>query len=259
MIGLAALDAELAAKDPRHRSLAPDRPRAHALCEILGPCLAGAPSELAGTFVEGTCTFVRALADAFPENLLWDLDLPLSTWWRAAIAADDPIAVARELLGLATELQELFGRATALHFRYAHDFLYGYDWAKWVGRDPDARGAVGPFDGAFLRAMRARGHELLALIDAGGDAKYPALPDTAVRNPFAFSREPEAELAIHRALAAAGRIPVPAWCPEATVSWTPPWAAWREQVAARLGHGLVGPPHEPPHEPPHDDADARGA
>ena len=35
---------------------------------------------------------------------------------------------------------------------------------------------------------------------------------------------PEAELAIHRALAAVGRIPVPAWRTEATVSWTPPWA-----------------------------------
>jgi hypothetical protein len=248
---LVVLDAELDEKDPRRRSLAPDRPRAHGVVEILAASVAAAPVGLAEVFVDGTCAFVRALADAFPENLLWDLDLPLSTWWRAAIAADDPIAVARELLGLATELQGLFGRATALHFRYAHDFLYGYDWAKWVGRDPEARGAVGPFDRAFLRAMRARGHELLALIAAGGDATYPALPDTAARNPFAFSREPEAELAIHRALAAAGRIPVPAWCPEAAVSWTSPWATWREQVAARLGHRLTGSNQ--------DDADARGA
>ncbi|MBL8943177.1 MAG: ferrochelatase [Myxococcales bacterium] len=251
MSPLAALDAELAAKDPCRRSLAPDRPRAHDLGEILGPALADAPTGLADVFVEGTCAFVRALADAFPENLLWDLDLPLSTWWRAAKAADDPVAAARELLGIATELQGLFGRATALHFRYAHDFLYGYDWAKWVGRDPQARAAVGPFDAAFLRAMRARGHELLALIAAGGDAKYPALPEAVVRNPFAFSREPEAELAIHRALAAVGRIPVPAWRTEATVSWTPPWATWREQVAARLGYRLI--------DPGRDDADARGA
>lgn len=233
---LARADAELACARHPLRSLAPGRPRAHTLVEILEQPLATAPPELAQVFADGTAAFVRAQLDAFPDNLLWDLDLPLSIWWRTAVAADDPIGSARLLLELATELQHLFGRETVLGFRYTHDFVYGFDWAKWVARDPTARASVGPFDLAFLEAMRTRAHELFAIVGAGGDEQYPAVAQASGRNPFPFSREPAAELAIHRALAAAGQIPVPAWRTEADVDWSRPWARLREQVAARLGH-----------------------
>jgi len=244
---LAAADASLAAHTVALRSLAPGRASAHTLVEILGPRLADAAHGMIEPFVAGTAAFVRALLESFPDNLLWDLDLPLATWWRTAAASDDPAATAADLLALATELQGLFGRTTALRFRYAHDFLYGYDWAKWVGRDPAAREGIGPYDRRFLAAMRARGHELLALIEAGGDAKYPALPDASPRNPFPFSREPEAELAIHRALAEVGRIPVPAWrWDNASVTWSHPWAAWREETAAGLGLATTNPDERAP-------------
>jgi hypothetical protein len=65
------------------------------------------------------------------------------------------------------------------------------------------------------------------------------LPQAAARSQFPFSREPAAELAIHAALAAAGRIPVPAWQTEAAVTWASPWAQWREQTAAELGLASV--------------------
>lgn len=235
---LAAVDAELDGRAEPRRTLAPGGERARGVVEILGERLVGAPAALVGAFVEGTCAFVRAQVSAFPDNLLWDLDLPLVTWWTASHRADDPPAAARRLLGLATELQGLFGRATALRFRYAHDFTYGYDWVKWVGRGPATRAEVGPFDLPFLEAMRARGRELLEVIATGGDPKYPALLGSAPRNPFPFSREPAAELAILRALADADRIPVPAWRPDAQVVWARPWAAWREQAAAALGLAL---------------------
>ncbi|MBF0238620.1 MAG: ATP-binding protein, partial [SAR324 cluster bacterium] len=32
-------------------------------------------------------------------------------------------------------LQELFGIQSPLKFRYVHDFMYGYDWIKWVQKD----------------------------------------------------------------------------------------------------------------------------
>lgn len=236
---LARADDELAGARHPLRSLAPGRARASTITEILGPLVVAAPADLAEVFVDGTRAFVRAQLDAFPDNLLWDLDLPLCTWWRAATTSDDPIGTASRLLALATELQHLFGCGTALRFRYTHDFVYGFDWAKWVGRDPDARRRTGPFDLAFLEAMRTRAHELVAIIEAGGDATYPTVAQTSGRNPFPFSREPPAELAIHRALAAADQIPVRAWEREVDVQsenkWAKPWAKWREQAAARLG------------------------
>lgn len=233
---LVRADADLAQAKHPLRSLAPGRSRATSIVEILAPLFAGARPELACAFAEGARAFVRAQIDAFPDNLLWDLDLPLCAWWRAASASEDPIGTADRLLTLATELQHLFGCGTVLHFRYTHDFVYGFDWAKWVGRDPETRAGTAPFDLSFLEAMRTRAQELVAIIDAGGDATYPSLGETSARNPFPFSREPDAELVIHRALAAAGQIPVAAWQREAEVAWAKPWARWREQAATRLGH-----------------------
>lgn len=237
---LARADADLALAKHPLRTLAPGRTRATSIVEILAPLVASARPELACAFAEGARAFVRAQIDAFPDNLLWDLDLPLCAWWRASSASADPIGTADRLLGLATEVQHLFGCRTVLHFRYTHDFVYGFDWAKWVARDPDARAGTGPFDEAFLEAMHTRAHELVAIVEDGGDATYPSLGQTSGRNPFPFSREPEAELAIHRALADAGQIPVPAWQREAEVTWAKPWARWREEAATRLGHG-TGP------------------
>jgi hypothetical protein len=240
---LARADAELASARQPLRSLAPGRARASTIAEILGPLVGTAEVELAHAFVDGTRAFVRAQIEAFPDNLLWDLDLPLVTWWHTARASDDPIGTATRLLGLATELQHLFGSGTTLRFRYTHDFVYGFDWAKWVARDPDLRARVGPFDLAFLEAMRARAHELIAIIEAGGDATYPSVAQPSGRNPFPFSREPQAELAIHRALAAADQIPVRAWQRDTQTQledqWAKPWARWREQAAARLGYATA--------------------
>ena len=36
-------------------------------------------------------------------------------------------------------LQHAYGRDTPIHFSYVHDFVYGYDWAKWVARGTDTR------------------------------------------------------------------------------------------------------------------------
>lgn len=232
---LGEVDAWLDQRCAPRRGLDPQRSSARKLTEVLAPCLVGGEGPLIAAFVEGTAAFVRAQVESFPENLLWDFDLPLVTWWNCARASADPVGLARRQLGIATEIQTLFGRATALSFRYAHDFIYGYDWAKWVGRDPQARADIGPFALPFLEAMQARGHELLAVIAAGGDPKYPVLPPSTPRNPFPFSREPAAELAILDAVAAAGQLPVPAWRAEASPSWAAPWATWREQAAARLG------------------------
>ncbi|MCA9707587.1 MAG: aldo/keto reductase [Myxococcales bacterium] len=134
-------------------------------------------------------------------------------------------------------LQDLFGQGTAIRFRYVHDFVYGFDWAKWVARDPAARASVGPFEPPFLAFMLERGHQLLQLIADGRDRKYPPLPDDRPRNPFGFSREPEAEIALHQSLAADGLLPVEAWRVDAQPRWDRPYAELRRQRALALGLG----------------------
>ena len=67
------------------------------------------------------------------------------------------------------------------------------------------------------------------------DPVYPGLPDEQARNPFPFSREPDGELRLHRALAARGLIPIAAWDPDALPVWSRPFAALRAELATELG------------------------
>ncbi len=185
-------------------------------------------------FGRGLWRVARAQLDAFPGNLFWDFDA------LAARVADlgrrcGPQSVT-ERTALVAAIQHLFGRKTPIRFRYVHDFMYGFDWAKWVRRAPAERAAIGPFDEAFLRQLWRRGHELLALI-AADDAKYPRLRDDRPRNPFGFSREPEDEARLFRDLAARGLLPVAAWEGAPRASWDRPFYELRAERAAALSRG----------------------
>lgn len=184
-------------------------------------------------FVEGLAEALDAMLVAFPDNLLWDLEALAARQRAQALHDRDPPGRLRVLWRRVAELQHLFGAHGPIRFRYIHDFVYGFDWAKWVAEDPDARASVGPYDAAFVERMHRRGAELLALID-GGDAKYGPLSDVEARNPFGFSREPDDELALHRRLAAEGALPVQAWTREAVPDWRRPYAQLREQAAEAL-------------------------
>jgi hypothetical protein len=214
---------------------------------------------LARPLANGLCELALAQLDAFPGNLFWDLDL-------IAVAIVGQACPLQQLLGrdrprneLAAiqhvsqqfarmaELQRLYGRSTAINFAYVHDFVYGYDWAKWVAREPSVQTDVPePFAPRFLEYMRVRAHELLELI-AVDDAKYSALVDDHARNPFPFSREPSDEMQLHRELARRDLIPVPTWDADALsldwkTRWQVPFQARRLEVARELG--LVRSTHE---------------
>jgi hypothetical protein len=167
-----------------------------------------------------------AITHHFPENLFADLDFVAGF----LATRPDPLSCADRIV----HVHALFGRETPLRFRYAHDFLYGFDWARWVARDPTTRASVGPYDDAFLDYSERRAAELTALV-ANDDRKYRRLAPGAHRNPFPFRRDPASERTLHRALAASGGIPVPAWSPRAAATWDRPFTALRVEKARALG------------------------
>ncbi|WP_157595128.1 hypothetical protein [Plesiocystis pacifica] len=191
-------------------------------------------------------TSPRPQLDAFPGNLFWDLDLIAADVLRQGLeSAGGPdgaaaLALVEDRFARMVRLQALYGRGTAINFTYVHDFVYGFDWAKWVRREPSVqRDVPGPFSAEFLGYMERRGHELLELI-AADDGKYPTLAAGVPRNPFPFSREPAAEVELHAELARRDLIPVPTWDAGAIAidwdqRWREPFQDRRVEVAGELG------------------------
>lgn len=186
-------------------------------------------------FAEALALVVEAQLRSFPDNLLYDFDFLAAELWRQAHReGSEPIHELRARAAKLAEVELLFGRETSIQFRYVHDFSYGFDWARWVAREPDARASIGPFDSELLCSILERGAQLLALIEAD-DAEYPRLPPGQPRNPFTFVREPEEELRLMRSLAADDLIPVRAWDVNERPRWNRPFSRLRRERAAELG------------------------
>ena len=240
LLALAELDARLDREGVTRLTLDPSRERATsflALGRALLSSTRGAPG-LANALEAGLARTADAILTNFPDNLFWDIDALASGLLREALRTEteDPRAHLEGAFDEVVALHALFGRATPIRFRYVHDLTLGFDWAKWVRRAPAERRSVGPFDRAFLRSMLERGRELLVLIQAD-DAKYPRLVSDRPRNPFVFSREPDHEVRLHRALAARRLIPVRAWEIDATPIWDRAFQAEREALALALQDG----------------------
>jgi hypothetical protein len=211
------------------RTLNPDGCTATSLEQLGQDILPGCDPEIAHVFVRGFSDIAEAIVDNFPETLFWDLDFMASEILRQ----DDPGRI-EQLCADLTQLQLQYGRHSVLAFRYVHDFTYGYDWAKWVMREPEERRDVRPFDPAFIAYLQRRGEELVTLIERN-DAKYPKLPHGRSRNPFGFSREPAHEALLFSDLAARGLLPVRGWDVEARPVAGRPFAELRVDLARRLG------------------------
>ncbi|MCB9620975.1 MAG: ferrochelatase [Sandaracinus sp.] len=227
---LVALDDVLDARGPRE-TLAPDRERATSLATLFDRASDLDPA-LHADFGLALERVAKAMHVAFPENLFWDLDALAHRLARTAREEGAHVMTAQS--ALVASMQHLFGRETPIAFQYTHDFVYGFDWAKWVRREPTPRVQVGPFDRVFLDSMWQRGHELLALI-ANDDAEYPKLRGERARNPFGFARDPEHERRIYRDLVENDLVPVQAWDPEPRCQWDRPFRELREERAKALG------------------------
>lgn len=175
-----------------------------------------------------------ALLHNFPENIFWDFDFLVNSMFRQALLADDGAVSFLESFGdKVVSLVELCGCQTEIRFRYIHDFIYGFEWAKWVQKEPQNRVHLEPFSLAFLDYLFARGKELLQLISVD-DVKYHHLSDTGYRNPFCFSREPEDEYRLLTYLSQKQLIPVAAWNWNAYPVWNQPFQQIREQISLEL-------------------------
>ena len=233
---LAAADARLTSAVSSRMSLCPTKRQATSLLEIgeclLDDCVAPKAGE---AFADALVALVAAQYVSFPENLFWDFDYLAVVLLRSAQADPaDPAVRVLEPRRRLVELEILFGTHSPVQFRYAHDFVYGFDWARWVERDAATREAIGPFGLEFLDSLLCRGRELTDQI-RDGDRRAPKLPQGVARNAFGFSRDPAAEELLHRDLAARGFIPVETWRFDAEPRWDLPYRALREQRAQALG------------------------
>lgn len=222
---LATIDAEIGSRRGARLTLAPDRAEAHTLLDLARALTEGLPDEEVDAFSEALGRVAQAFLLDFPENVFWDFDR------LASHLLEDPRspgALAEEVV----RLSSLYGRRSPICFRYIHDFMYGFDWCRWVAKAPRDRAAVGPFEPEFLAYLEHRAGELVELI-AADDHKYGRL-NQAYRNPFAFSREPADEERLHRALVERDLIPVRAWEIESPPHWDEPYAALRESIAESL-------------------------
>lgn len=177
---------------------------------------------------------INAQIQNFPGNIFWDFDFMVSSMLRQALTSDiGAIAFVESFGKKMVLLTNLFGINQEIHFRYVHDFMYGFDWARWVQKDPHNRAQIEPFSLFYLDYLLAKGKELLQRISLGQSASYK-LCATGFRNPFNFSREPEDESRLLTHLAKTQFIPVPAWNWNASPVWNKPFEEIRQQVALKL-------------------------
>ena len=190
--------------------------------------------ELLITLQETLESIVRTQLQNFPENIFWDFDFLVNSMLRQALVADEgAIAFLKYFGEKMVSLTEMFGNKTEMRFRYVHDFMYGFEWARWVQKEPQKRTHIEPFSLVFLDYLLVKGKELLQRINHGQITSYK-LCDTGYRNPFTFSRELEDEYRLLTYLAQEELIPVAVWNWNASPVWNKPFQEIRQQLALKL-------------------------
>ncbi|ALF55785.1 hypothetical protein ACX27_27715 [Nostoc piscinale CENA21] len=177
---------------------------------------------------------LEAQLENFPDNIFWDCDFMVSSILRQALAvADEAIGFLKMFTEKMVALSRLFGIHQEIRFCYVHDFMYGFEWARWVQKDPQNRAHIEPFSLFFLDYLLAKGQELIHRINHEQPTYYQ-LCATGFRNPFPFSREPEDEYRLLTYLANEGLIPVTAWNWHSQPVWNQPFQEIRQQLALQL-------------------------
>ena len=232
---LASTDALVARSGASWASLKPKKKRALSLVQLGELVLKGvAPALLheqqASAWAMAMSHVTRAIVRHFPDNIFVDLDL-VAVALRDVVIAEGHVALEQTIDPL-VEIHRLYGKSSRIRFQYVHDFLYGFDWARWVASEPKERGAIGPFDRRFLQRSVERAQELEALIQKN-DATYPAIAPGTFRNPYGFERDPKSEQALFLDLAKEDLLPA---CPiRGRALWDAPFVQQRLERAKQLG------------------------
>ena len=168
---------------------------------------------------------IQAQIKHFPSNIFWDFD---AIFYQ--IIKIDNQSHCLEYCNLLLNLIRNFGMHSEIRFQYLHDFTFGFDWAKWVRKNPLERSKTSPFDISFLKSLNSRRLELVQLIRSN-DRKYHKLTTPEPRNPYAFDRSPDYEKTLHQNLAKINKIPVCAWNADAKGQWNDDYNEIREHFA----------------------------
>jgi hypothetical protein len=228
---LAEIDSRIAATPRGPLTLDPARDAATPLERLVAELCES--QELPHLTMAASCA-ADAQLRCFPQNLFWDFDFYVASIHREAQTTQDYPAHLQAVTEVTVGLMRLYGQDSNIRFQYVHDFIYGFDWARWVRRSEETRRAPQPFSLDFLREIDSRGRDILALIEAD-DERYPQLRDASARNPFSFSREPDDELRLYRSLAERDGIPVQAWSIDARCDASRDFDSIRDDAAERLG------------------------
>lgn len=227
LIKLQALDNLWLKAIPKPLSLSPLQETATSLVNMGQTLLTNGDwsCELLDALAGGMAEILNAIIRHFPENIFWDFNYLV--FHLLNLGDSDHL---KETCALISALHVGFGQYSSINFRYVHDFLYGFDWERWVKKDPDKRSHIKPYDLVFLNYLKKRQSELTQLI-AADDVTYHRINDGSFRNPFGFSREPQSEITLHRSLARQDLIPVKAWAYDSHPEWQKEYSKLRAQLA----------------------------
>ncbi|MBC61545.1 MAG: hypothetical protein CMP11_03730 [Zetaproteobacteria bacterium] len=151
---------------------------------------------------------IESQVENFPNNIFWDNDYLFSHLSQVK----DP-QVTKTTGKKIIQLNLIYGNKKEISYSYLHDFTYGFDWIRWIQKDPQKRQNIRPFDLLFLEQLEHRGKEITELVEVN-DKKYPKLLKDTPRNTFSFCRDETSEIKVLRKLAAENNIPLKAWSTE---------------------------------------------
>lgn len=210
-------------------SLDPDKKRPSSYLDLGRSVIDGNKSKyFYKNALSGLKDILESQIENFPDNIYWDCDYFLTLLFEQKNSSD--------LLNLCrktVQLMGLYGRHSEIRFQFVHDFSFGFDWARWVRKNPEARKNVAPFDPVFLNYLCKRSSEIVDLIKKN-DSKYHPLAHGQKRNPFKFRRDSEGEKLLLEHLAKQNLIPVTSWNKKPAFNWRPDYTTIREQIMTFL-------------------------
>ncbi|MFK7873810.1 MAG: hypothetical protein AB8C84_11710 [Oligoflexales bacterium] len=224
-------DAALKLKWPEPRSLCPNRDCAHTLEDIGERLQTSLSHEQQNAVMQSLTSIAMTQLECFPKNIFWDFDGFVSV-----LLKKTDFLSQRACVEHFQKLYKAFSRGQT-RFQYAHDLIYGFDWARWVQKDPENHVDFGPFDECFLNRMSQRHDELVEEVEKRSSSRYPYVAGLdhgqGYRNPFEFSRNFEDEKDLMERLALIDYIPVPFWDMNFKAVWDKDFEEKRKEISQR--------------------------